>query len=157
MLHLLWLIPLLPFVGFVVNGLLGGRLLPRRVVAAVGCGTVLVSLALSAGAVLELGHLEGAAPSGLEVDAEAHRVTQTLYTWIPLGPSGDGTALEINWGYTLDPLSAVMLLVVTGVGFLIHVYSVGYMGHEGQAAFARFFSYLNLFMGMKGSGCARTC
>ncbi len=148
MLQLLWLIPLLPFVGFVVNGLLGGRVLPRRVVAAVGCGTVLVSLVLSAGAVMELGHLEGPAPAGLEVEAGAHRVTQTLYTWIPLGRAADGTALEINWAYTLDPLSAVMLLVVTGVGFLIHVYSIGYMRQEEQAGFARFFSYLNLFMAM---------
>jgi NADH-quinone oxidoreductase subunit L len=145
MLHLLWLIPLLPFLGFAVLGLLGTRVLPRRAVAWVGCGTVLLSLLISLGAIAGLGHLEGPGTAGLEVSAEAHRVTQTLYTWIPLGAAGTP---RVMWGYALDPLAAVMLLVVTGVGFLIHVYSVGYMGEEPRAAFARFFSYLNLFMGM---------
>ena len=88
MIALLWLVPLLPFAGFVVNGLLGGRYLPRRAVAVVGCGVVLASFLVSVGAVWELSHLEGvgAAHPGLQVDAGARRVTETLYTWMVMGP-----------------------------------------------------------------------
>jgi NADH-quinone oxidoreductase subunit L len=147
MLGLLWLIPLLPFVGFVVTGVFGSRYLSQRVVGWVACGTVLASFALSVGAVGSLGHLpEGGA--GLVVEHEAHRVTQVAWTWLLLGPQEGGRGLRVEWSYALDPLSAVMLLVVTGVGFLIHVYSVGYMGHEPRAGYARFMAYLNLFMGM---------
>jgi NADH-quinone oxidoreductase subunit L len=147
MLNLLWLIPLLPFAGFVVNGLLGGRSLPRKAVALIGCGTVLLSFLISLGAVASLGSLPEPGP-GLQVDAEARRVTQTLWTWMPLRNSGDLSPAGIDWAYALDPLSAVMILVVTGVGLLIHVYSIGYMGHEEQKGFARFFCYMNLFMAM---------
>jgi NADH-quinone oxidoreductase subunit L len=146
----IWVLPLLPLAGFLINGLAGPRL-SRQAAGWIACGAVLLAFLLSVGAIAGLGHLEdlaAAAPAGLTVDAEAHRVTQTLYTWIPLGRSALGESLQVAWAYTLDPLSAVMLLVVTGVGFLIHVYAVGYMGHEPQAAFARFFAYLNLFMAM---------
>ncbi|HXH28393.1 MAG TPA: hypothetical protein VNL37_06600, partial [Candidatus Polarisedimenticolia bacterium] len=77
MLRLIWLIPLLPFIGFAVNGLLGARVLPRRLVGWIGCGTVFLSLLISLGAVSGLGHLAAAGTAGLVVDAEAHRVTQT--------------------------------------------------------------------------------
>ncbi|HZM69144.1 MAG TPA: NADH-quinone oxidoreductase subunit L, partial [Candidatus Cryosericum sp.] len=147
MLRLLWLIPLLPFLGFLVNGLLGARVLPRRAVGVVGCSVVLLSFLLSLGGVLSLGSLPESS-AGLAVDAHAHRVTQTLYTWMPLGEGASGQMVSIDWVYVLDPLSAVMLLVVTGVGFLIHVYSLGYMEHEPRSGYARFFAYLNLFMGM---------
>jgi NADH-quinone oxidoreductase subunit L len=147
MIGLLWLIPLLPFAGFVVNGLLGGRSLPRKAVALIGCGTVLLSFLISLGAVASLGSLPEPGP-GLQVDAEARRVTQTLWSWMPLRNSGDLSPAGIDWAYALDPLSAVMILVVTGVGLLIHVYSIGYMGHEEQKGFARFFCYMNLFMAM---------
>ncbi len=141
MLRLLWLIPLLPFAGFVLNGLLGARLLPRRAVGAIACGAVLGSLLLSAGAVWEQG-LPAAHGAG------TGRFEQDLFAWMPMGHAADGTALVVRWAYALDPLAAVMILVVTGIGFLIHVYSIGYMGDEPQPAFARFFAYLNLFMGM---------
>ncbi len=133
MIGLLWLVPLLPAAGFLVNGLLGARVLSRRAVGLVGCTAVLLSFVLSAGAVWESG---------------GQRVTQTLFTWMPMAHAADGSVVSIDWAYALDPLSSVMLLVVTGVGFLIHVYSVGYMGHEPQPAYARFFAYLNLFMAM---------
>jgi len=133
MLQLLWLIPLLPLAGFAANGLLGARLLPRRIVALVGCGSVLAAFVLSAGAVRELA---------------GGRFTQTLFEWLPMGQTPGGSDLTVSWGYALDPLSAVMILVVTGIGFLIHVYSIGYMEHEPRAGFARFFAYLNLFMAM---------
>ena len=133
MLQLLWLVPLLPLAGFAANGLLGARVLPRRAVALVGCGSVLAAFVLSAGAVRELA---------------GGRFTQTLFEWMPMGQTPGGSDLAVSWGYALDPLSAVMVLVVTGIGFLIHVYSIGYMEHESRAGFARFFSYLNLFMAM---------
>jgi NADH-quinone oxidoreductase subunit L len=138
MLDLIWLIPLLPLAGVAVNGLFGRRL-SRQVVGVVACVVVAASLVLAIGAVYELA---GRAP-----EARHHAVS--LGTWMPLGPlagEGAGRSLDINWGFALDPLSAVLLLVVTGVGFLIHVYSVGYMSHEPDAA--RFFTYLNLFMAM---------
>ena len=136
MLKLIWLIPILPLLGVAINGLFGKRL-SRRAVGLIGCGVVLAALVVSAGAVVELSRLP----------EDARYFETSLGTWIPMGPIGDaGTMTAIPWGFALDPLSAIMILVVTGVGFLIHVYSVGYMEHED--GFARFFVYLNLFMAM---------
>src|SRR5206468_5319842 len=77
-----------------------------------------------------------------------HTFFKTAYSWLPAGAyhlsSGALANLNVNVGFQLDQLSAVMLLVVTGVGFLIHIYSIGYMGHEG--GYYRFFGYMNLFM-----------
>ena len=134
MLRLIWLIPLLPILGVAINGL-GGRRLTRAAVGGVACGTVRAALVIAAGAVLELAQLP-AAERYYEV---------SIGSWMPLGEIA-GRELAIDWGFALDPLSAVLLLVVTGVGFLIHVYSVGYMAHEPD--FARFFVYMNLFMAM---------
>jgi len=147
-LNLLVLIPLLPLAGFVINGLLGKRFLPKWAISGVACGTVLLAFLLSLGAVFSLGHLDSVAsvPGHLEVDQAAKRVTLTLAQWLVGGAGSGGAAFSIPWGITFDPLSAVMLLVVTGVGFLIHVYSVGYMAHE--EGYWRYFAYLNLFMAM---------
>src|SRR5213593_4543876 len=136
MLRLLWLIPLLPFLGFAVNGLFGSRLLPRRAVALLACGLVLASFVISVGSVLGLQAI-AQAPAELASGA-VPRFTQDLFEWTPMGRSETGEELRVDWAYALDPLSAVMLLVVSGVGFLIHVYSVGYMGQEPRPAFARF-------------------
>ena len=148
MLSLLYLIPLLPLAGFVINGLLGRRFLPKWAVSAVACGTVLLAFLLSLGAVFSLNNLDSVTsiPGHLEVDQAAKRVTLTAAQWLSAGSGANGAAFTIPWGFTLDPLSAVMLLVVTGVGFLIHVYSVGYMAHE--EGYWRYFAYLNLFMSM---------
>jgi NADH-quinone oxidoreductase subunit L len=165
-LRLLWLIPLLPAAGFVINGLFGRRFLSRRMVGTIACGTVLLAFLISAGAVSELAGLkaeggpEGGTAAGmtgasavrferdgLRVDPSIPAVRQTLWDWIDAGRISGGTAsLTVRWGYALDPLSGVMLLIVTGVGFLIHVYSLGYMAHDD--GHARFFAYLNLFMAM---------
>src|SRR5881628_1560332 len=146
---MIWVVPLLPALGFVVNGLFGTRFLTKKAVAWIACSAVLLSFLLSLGAILALNGVEGLAPTpGLAVDHNAHRVTLSLYTWMPMGRSETGENLSVDWSYSLDPLSAVMLLVVTGVGFLIHVYSIGYMEHEPHEAFARFFAYLSLFMAM---------
>ncbi|MCM2272251.1 MAG: NADH-quinone oxidoreductase subunit L [candidate division Zixibacteria bacterium] len=122
----LYLIPLLPLIGFLINGLLIGRL-PKPVISLVGCGSIGLSLVLSLFAFFELRSLP-----------EASRlIEQVLFTWVPAG------SFHVNIAYLLDPLSAVMILVVTGVGFLIHVYSVGYMAHD--PGYGRYFAYLNLF------------
>ena len=122
----LWLIPALPLLGAIVNGLGAGKI-PRKLVSAIGTGTVGAAFAIAVGCFVSLLLL----PSGERV------FVQTLFPWID---SGD-LSVPIRLG--LDPLSAVMMLVVTGVGFLIHVYSTGYMAHE--KAYGRYFAYLNLF------------
>jgi len=134
MLTKIWLIPMLPLLGAAVNGLLGPKL-SKRAVGAIACGVVLLAFLLSAAAVFEL--------SGLP--SEERHVTTSLGTWLPLGEVG-AKDLEVSWGFSLDPLSSVMILIVTGVGFLIHVYATGYMAHE--EGFWRFFTYLNLFLAM---------
>ena len=120
----LWLIPLLPLIGSAINGLFGRRISRRTVgsVALAFCGAafvmaVWVAVRFSS---LTVPHVE------------------FLATWIRAGN------IQADFAFYLDQLSLVMLLVVTGVGFLIHIYSVGYMWEEG--GFYRFFSYLNLFM-----------
>ena len=147
-LNFLYLIPLLPLAGFVINGLLGKRYLPKRAISAVACGSVLLAFLLSLSAVYSLNHLDSitAVPGHLEVDQAAKRVTLTAAQWLSGGTAANGADFTIPWGFALDPLSAVLLLVVTGVGFLIHVYSVGYMSHED--GYWRYFAYLNLFMAM---------
>ncbi|MGH9748870.1 MAG: hypothetical protein ACRD6R_02960, partial [Candidatus Polarisedimenticolia bacterium] len=148
MLRLLWLIPVLPLAGFLVNGLAGTRL-PRKAIGPIAAGAVLLAFLLSLGAIAGLGDLAAVVPGpGLSVEPDAHRVVRTVATWMPFGTGAAGERLGVDWAFALDPLSAVMLLVVTGVGFLIHVYSIGYMAAEPQAAYARFFAYLNLFMAM---------
>src|SRR6516164_942058 len=132
----LWVVPLFPLITGALM-LFIGRLLPKAAVSFLCVGSVLLSFLQATGAVLEL----RAAPPG-------NRVFQLiLFEWITPGimPTSLGlTSFVADWGYLLDPLSSVMVLVVTGVGFLIHVYSIGYMGHEG--GYYRFFGYMNLFM-----------
>jgi NADH-quinone oxidoreductase subunit L len=139
MLDYIWLIPVLPAIGALLNGLFGKKL-PKSAIHTIACGVVFLSFLISVVCVAELA---GHSTRVFEKD---------FYTWIPggdvkttLGPeAGKTVSLNIPLGFLLDPLSAVMILVVTGVGFLIHVYSVGYMAHED--GYYRFFAYLNLFM-----------
>jgi len=133
----LWLILLFPLITAALM-LLFGRRLPNIAVSVLCVGSVGLSFVFALGSVLQL---VAAAPE--------HRVTQQiLFEWLTPGPMklSDGSLIPFvaDWGYLLDPLSSVMVLVVTGVGFLIHVYSIGYMGHEG--GYYRFFGYMNLFM-----------
>jgi NADH-quinone oxidoreductase subunit L len=133
----IWLIPLFPAVGFLINGLFGKRL-PKPAVGVIAAGAVLISFIFSAGAVYQL----------IQHPPEERAHTVVLYEWINAGPAhtseGPLANFKVDWGFLLDPLSSVMILVVTGIGFLIHVYSTGYM-HE-EDGFYRFFAYLNLFM-----------
>ena len=149
----LFLIPLFPLLGFLFNVTVGVRVLARRggehghdahgapspLIGLVACGSVLLSLLTALWATAEA----HAAPGQTTVER--------LWTWLPGGAAETavhgvaGTAaFQVDWSYLLDPLSSVMVLVVTFVGFLIHVYSLGYMGHD--PGYARYMSYLNLFM-----------
>ena len=120
----LWLIPLLPLIGSAINGLFGRRF-PRRTVAAVALAFCGAAFAMALWVAIQF--------SSVTVPH-----VEFLATWIRAGN------FQADFAFYLDQLSLVMLLVVTGVGFLIHIYSVGYMSEEG--GFYRFFSYLNLFM-----------
>ena len=122
------LIPLLPFLGFVVNSTMGRRL-PKAVSGGLASLAMVVAFVISAITVWQLASLE---PS-------ARVIEQTIYTWIQ---SGD---FSLDLTFRVDPLSAVMLLVITGIGSLIHIYSTAYMHDEVDGEFARYFSYLNLF------------
>ena len=126
----LWFIPLLPFAGFLINGTLGRRL-PRAVVGTVA----LLSTALPAALVawLWMTMCAAGAPSSIE-----SVIRPSGYEWIAI------TGFHVDFAFAVDHLTLIMLAVVTGVGFLIHIYSVGYMAHE--EGYWRFFAYLNLFM-----------
>src|ERR1700726_576518 len=133
----IWLIPLYPLAGAALM-LLFGKRLPNAGVNTVCVGSVFLSMVFAFGAIVQL----IARPVGQRV------VEVVLFDWVPAGAmhtfSGHLANFNAQWGMLLDPLSCVMLFVVTGVGFLIHVYSTGYMAHEG--GYYRFFGYLNLFM-----------
>ena len=122
----LWLIPLLPFVGFLINGTLG-RKLPRSGVGAIA----LFFTVIPAGLVTWLWATMRAAGAPVSIEIVSR-------PWIQI------TGFQVNFAFAVDHLTLIMLGVVTGVGFLIHVYSVGYMAEED--GYWRFFAYLNLFM-----------
>lgn len=124
-----WLLLALPLVGFAVNGGLGRRL-TRNQVGLVGCGVIGLAFLVALAAYGQL--------LGWTQTEQVTKGNFTYYTWVTSG------SLHIDFGMLIDPTSAVMLLVVTGVGFLIHVYSVGYM-HDDRD-FSRFFAYMNLFI-----------
>jgi NADH-quinone oxidoreductase subunit L len=119
----LWLIPLLPFAGFLINGL-AGRRFSKSAVNAIAIGSVVLSFAW----VLK---------TLFSIDLDAGH-SEHYFTWIQSG------SFTVGCDMAVDRLTAIMLLVITGVGSLIHIYSVGYMAHEG--GYYRFFAYLNLFM-----------
>ncbi|HET8892307.1 MAG TPA: NADH-quinone oxidoreductase subunit L [Candidatus Angelobacter sp.] len=123
----LWVIPVLPLIGAAINGLLGRRF-KNTMVSAIALFFTAASFGWAVWAVWSVWPGSGVALPHIE----------TLGPWITAG------TFSAPFGFYLDQLSMIMVLVVTGVGFLIHIYSVGYMGHEG--GYYRFFSYLNLFM-----------
>ncbi|HUG53580.1 MAG TPA: NADH-quinone oxidoreductase subunit L [Vicinamibacteria bacterium] len=150
-----FLVPLFPLLGFLFNFVFGVRALrratdegrghghhehgvhvpPPRFIGVVAAGAVLLSFVVALAAVV--------AAHG----RPDHTLVETLWTWIPGGAveaAGGPVPFTIEWAYQVDPLSSVMILVVTFVGFFIHVYSVGYMGHD--PGYARYMAYLNLFM-----------
>jgi len=127
MADLIYLIPLFPLAGVVINGILmRGR--GEKLIGTIGSLTVFASFVASALAFREL----------IQLDPEARIMTNVVFPWISSG------ALQIPIAFQFDPLSAVMCLTVSGVAFLIHVYSIGYM--HGEYGYRRYFTYLNLFV-----------
>lgn len=122
-----WLIPLFPLIGFLVNGLFGKTIKQEKVIGSIGSLAVLGSFIVATMTLLKMISLPAA--------ERVHNVN--IFTWIKSGN------FQADIAFLIDPLSCVMLMVVTGVGFLIHVYSIGYM--HGEEGFYRFFAYLNLF------------
>jgi NADH-quinone oxidoreductase subunit L len=124
----LWLIPILPLLGFAINGIFGKKF-PKVLVNAIAVGSVALAFAWVVKTLNELGAFSG----GLEETYHEH-----YFTWIRSG------ALNIGVDFAIDRLTAIMLMIVTGIGTLIHLYATGYMEHE--SGYYRFFAYLNLFM-----------
>ena len=127
MIQQVWLIPLLPLIGAIINGVVGGRI-GKKAVGFVACLSMAVSFLTSVSIFFSLIAL----PEG------ARSVEVSIFNWITSG------SFHIDVSFLVDPLSTLMILVVTGVGFLIHIYSVGYMHHD--KSYWRYFSYLNLFV-----------
>jgi NADH-quinone oxidoreductase subunit L len=123
--ELVWLVPVLPFIGFLLNGLFRKNL-SKGLVSLIGCGVILGSFVIS---VLLF----------MQVNA-GNTQTVKLFDFIKVGD------LSIPFSFQVDQLSAIFLLIITGVGFLIHLYSTAYMHEESSDHFARYFAYLNLFV-----------
>jgi len=124
---LLPLIPLFPLIGMMINGILG-KFLPKKLVHIIAIGAITASFIAVVVAVTNLAGLP----------ANDRSVTVELFKWMTVG------SFNVSFAFTLDVLSSIMLLVITGIGGLIHVYSVGYM--HGDKSYSRFFTYLNLFV-----------
>ncbi|MDG5469388.1 NADH-quinone oxidoreductase subunit L [Deltaproteobacteria bacterium IMCC39524] len=123
----LWLIPFFPLLGSIINGLLGKRFIKNeKLIGAIGTGMLFLSFLVSCKYFIQL----------LGDSVKSHQ--NVIASWMSVGN------LQVDWGFLLDPLSALMIMVVTGVGTLIHLYSIGYM--HGEEGFYRYFSYLNLFV-----------
>src|SRR6056300_729917 len=123
----LWLVPFFPLLGSIINGLLGKRFIKNeKLIGAIGTGMLFLSFLVSCKYFIQL----------LGDSVKSHQ--NVIASWMSVGK------LQVDWGFLLDPLSALMIMVVTGVGTLIHLYSIGYM--HGEEGFYRYFSYLNLFV-----------
>jgi len=130
--YYLGLIVLMPLIGAIINGVFGAKL-PKKLVGFIACGSILTSFFFTLVSIMALvanGQGEGAKK------VYGH-LSYTAYQWIYAGDFG------VDVAFLLDPLTALLLLLITGVGFLIHIYSVGYMEHD--KSMWRYFSYLNLF------------
>ncbi|WP_304130761.1 NADH-quinone oxidoreductase subunit L [Ignavibacterium album] len=126
--ELIYLTVLLPLAGFLINGIFGSRIKNEKVIGTIGSGVIGISFLIALGAFFET----------LALPVEQRQLIVTLFTWLDVG------GLNVSFAYQVDQLSLVMALIVTGVGFVIHVYSIGYM--HGDKGFWRFFAYLNLFI-----------
>src|SRR5579883_1480837 len=124
---MLWLIPVLPLIGAAINGFTGKRL-SKTIVGVIGSATVGISFLVALRAFVAM----------LNTPEQQLPILRDYFMWIQAG------RFQATFGFMLDHLSGLMILIVTGVGFLIHVYSAGYMAHED--GFYRYFAYLNLFV-----------
>lgn len=129
MIELIWTIPLIPFLGFVILGLLRNTL-PKPLVSIIGCGVILTSFLLSCGVFMEVSAAREAGQDAI--------FTREIFNWFTVG------SFSADIKFLVDPLSSLMLLIITGVGFLIHLYSACYM--VADDGFGKYFAYLNLFV-----------
>ena len=136
--NLILLIPLLPFLGFLINGL-GRKYLSKGLIGVIGSGTVLGSFIISVYAFFNLDAIGG----GRQISSSAKIVGDPVLHYFDFINVG---SLKIPFAFQVDQLSTLFLLIITGVGFLIHVYSTAYMHEEKREHFGRYFSYLNLFV-----------
>ena len=125
--ELVWLIPLLPLMGFIINGL-GRKSISKKIAGFIGSGVILISFILSVFVFLQIKNSGAVIP------------TIHYFDFINM------ISLRIGFDFKIDQLSSLFLLIITGVGFLIHVYSTSYMHEESSKDFAKYFSYLNLFV-----------
>ncbi len=128
MIQLMYLTVLLPLLGFLINGIFGSKIKNEKIIGIIGSGVIGISFIISLAALFET----------IALPPESRQNIVSLFTWMKTG------GLDISFAYQIDQLSLVMALIVTGVGFIIHVYSIGYM--HGDKGFWRFFAYLNLFI-----------
>jgi NADH-quinone oxidoreductase subunit L len=126
--ELIYLTVFLPLIGFLFNGIFGSKIKNEKIIGIIGSGVIGISFLIVVGAFFET----------LALPVDQRQKIVTLFSWLTV------SNLNISFAYQVDQLSLVMALVVTGVGFIIHVYSIGYM--HGDKGFWRFFSYLNLFI-----------
>ena len=124
-LHYAWLVPAFPLIGFLINGLLRNSL-SKTITGIVGSGAILLSFLVSCWIFVQV--------------KNGNSYTANYFDFIAVGK------LSIPFAFQIDPLSSLFLLIITGVGFLIHLYSTAYMHHETAPHFARYFAYLNLFV-----------
>jgi len=122
-----WLIPFFPLVGFLINGLFGKRIKNEAVIGGIGTLMIFMSFLVSCGILMQM----------IGLPPEQRLFEKVVFSWIHSGN------FKADMAFLIDPLSCVMIMVVTGVGSLIHLYSIGYM--HGEEGFYRFFAYLNLF------------
>lgn len=123
-----YLVTLLPLIGFLINGLFGKKINNEKVSGTIGSLMVFIPFVITVVTFFQV----------LALSPDDRSIFVNYFSWIATG------SLEINYAFLIDPLSIVMVLVITGIGFLIHVYSIGYM--HGDPGFAKFFAFLNLFI-----------
>lgn len=126
--HLFYLVTVLPLVGFLINGLLGKKIKNEKLVGAISTLAVFVPFVIGAMTFFEL----------LNMAPESRSILINYYNWITAGN------FTVNYAYLIDPLSISLVLIITGIGTLIHIYSIGYM--HGDPGFPKFFAFLNLFI-----------
>src|SRR6266571_3876268 len=122
-----WLIPLFPLIGFLINGLFGKKIKNEAIIGGIGTLMIFLSFLVSCGILMQM----------IGLPPEQRVFEKVIFPWIHSGN------FKADMAFLLDPLSCIMIMVVTGVGSLIHLYSIGYM--HGEEGFYRFFAYLNLF------------
>ena len=125
MLQIVWLIPLLPVIGFLINGL-GRKQLSKTLTGIIGSGVILASFLISVFVFFQV--------------KNGNTYLAHYFDFI------NTASLKVGFDFQIDQLSSLFLLIITGVGFLIHVYSTSYMREEASEDFAKYFAYLNLFV-----------